>query len=376
MQKRLQTPKTEHLGRNEEIEILRAIAVIFVLLHHYEGLIVGYPALYPYVEGLYSGVDLFFCISGYVIARSLIPKLIDKTGTVFFREIISFWIKRWYRIIPSALLWVVATLAILGPNALKGNAPLWYDTFSAIFQYANFHFYHCTVEPTTHCVAFQQYWSLSLEEQFYLLIPLAIFLFRKHLSYFVLILALLQVVTERHHWSGLTGFVRTDAIAFGVLLAMISLRPAYLFLEPTALKARFGRIVPLLLLAGIAIVPTTKPIPQYMGLLSSFCLLIVWLASYDKGYVLGPSKMRRWLVKIGERSFAIYLGQIVIFIIGRKISDALMASDTPNITTKILFTLFVGALSMFVLVEVSYRFVEVPWRNRGRHIADCFNHSP
>lgn len=78
---------TDHMGRNEEIEILRAIAVFFVLLHHHEGIIPGHPKLYSYLGGLFSGVDLFFCISGYVIGRSLIPKLVDKTGVDFLRGV-------------------------------------------------------------------------------------------------------------------------------------------------------------------------------------------------------------------------------------------------------------------------------------------------
>lgn len=367
------TPLNNEVKRNEEIEVLRAVAVFFVLLHHYEALIIGYPTLYPYVEGLFSGVDLFFCISGYVIARNLIPKLLEKTGVDFLREVGVFWIKRWYRIIPSALLWVVATLVILGPSVLKGNAFLWYDTFAAIFQYANIHFYHCTVDPTTRCLVFQQYWSLSLEEQFYLLIPLVIFIFRKHLVYFMIILALLQVITERHHWSGISGFMRTDAIAFGVLLAIISFQPFHRFLEPTALKGQLGRIVPVFLLTGIAVIPTIKPIPQYMGLLSLFCLMIVWLASYEKGYVIGPGKMRRWMVKVGERSFAIYLGQIVVFNLAQKISNMLLSPYTSQTIPKVLITIFIGALTMFVFVELSYRFVELPWRNRGRLLADRFN---
>lgn len=189
----------------------------------------------------------------------------------------------------------------------------------------------------------------------------------------MVLLALLQIITERHHWTGISGFVRTDAIALGVLLAIISLQLAYRFLEPIALKGRIGHIVPLLLLAGIAIVPTIKPVPQYMGLLSLLCLMIVWLASYENGYVIGPSTMRRWMVKIGERSFSIYLGQIVVFTISRRISDALLPQDTSHITIKILLSIFIVISTMLVLVEASYRFIEVPWRNRGRLIADRFN---
>ncbi len=366
------TAAANHDHRNEEIEVLRAVAVLFVLLHHYRGLVVDHPDWYSYVEGMWSGVDLFFCISGYVIARSLLPALANQIGMPFWREVGAFWIKRWYRIIPAAWLWIVALMVLLGPNGLKHNSVFWYDAFAAIFQYSNFHFYRCAVDARLHCASLQPYWSLSLEEQFYLLIPLAVFLFRKRLWLVVLALALGQMLLERHHWTGLSGFLRTDAIALGVLLAMGSREPAYRWMEPTALKGPIGGVVPFLLLAVFAVVARTRPFPLYMGLVAVLGITLVWLASYGRGYLMGPGLLRSMVVKIGERSFSIYLAQIVCFVVARKIMAGILPADTPHLTLKLVLTILIGMVTLAVLVEASYRWVEVPWRRRGRVVADRF----
>ncbi|MDB5948004.1 MAG: acyltransferase [Ramlibacter sp.] len=361
-----------HDHRNEEIEVLRAVAVLFVLFHHYRGLVVDYPDWYGYVEGMWSGVDLFFCISGFVIARSLVPALINLRGVAFWREVGAFWIKRWYRIIPAAWLWIVALMFLFGLKGLKHNSVFWYDTFAAVFQYSNFHFYRCTVDAAQHCASLQPYWSLSLEEQFYLLIPLVVFLFRKWLWAAVLALAVWQMLLERHHWTGLTGFLRTDAIALGVLLAIGSRRPAYRRIEPTLLKGPIGWVVPVLLLGVFAVVARLRPFPLYMGLVALLAMTLVWLASYGKGYIMGPGLLRSVAVKIGERSFSIYLGQIVCFVVARKILSFVLPADTPHVTLKLCLTILIGLVALAIGVEASYRLIEVPWRRRGREVAKRF----
>ncbi|MFC5497101.1 acyltransferase family protein [Caenimonas terrae] len=359
-----------HEQRNEEIEVLRAVAVIFVLFHHYQGLVLGYPQFYGYVEGMWSGVDLFFCISGYVIARSLLPALQGKRGRPFWREVAKFWIKRWYRIIPAAWLWIVALMIVIGLKGIKGNSIFWYDTFAAMFQYANLHFYRCTVDARLHCGSFQPYWSLSLEEQFYLVIPFAAFLFRNRLWWFVAALALAQLGLARHHWTGLSGFLRTDAIALGVLLAVASRRQGYRALEPKLLAGWAGPVVSVLLLVGFGVIAHKRPFPPYMGAVAILSAVLVWIASYAKGYLMPAGWLRTVAVTIGARSFSIYLAQIVCFLIARKLVERILPADTPDGPLKLGLTLTTGLVVLALLVEASYRLVEVPWRRRGRLLVE------
>jgi peptidoglycan/LPS O-acetylase OafA/YrhL len=78
-------------GRNPEIEVLRGVAVMLVILNHVEVLLPWHHGLgWDFGGGLWCGVDLFFCISGYVIARSLLPRLRGASGEAFWREAGAF----------------------------------------------------------------------------------------------------------------------------------------------------------------------------------------------------------------------------------------------------------------------------------------------
>ncbi|PER22380.1 hypothetical protein, partial [Bacillus cereus] len=68
------------------------------------------------------------------------------------------------------------------------------------------------------------YWTLSLEEQFYLILPLLVFVSRRYLVWVLLAVVLVQFFTWRALWLSV---IRTDALALGVLLSIWSLRPSY-----------------------------------------------------------------------------------------------------------------------------------------------------
>ena len=149
-----------------EIQGLRAIAVLLVIAGH------AFPALFP---AGFIGVDIFFVISGYVITSMLIRDS-DKP---FSEYLVDFYARRIRRIIPSALLVLLATVFITihilgfitgGDTARDG---IW-----ALFFLANFHFSSQAVDyfaSATPLPILQHFWSLSIEEQFYLLWPALIF---------------------------------------------------------------------------------------------------------------------------------------------------------------------------------------------------------
>lgn len=104
-----------------DIEVLRAIAVLGVLFHHLQGNL--FTDTVPLLENIHAwaqqwwGVDLFFAISGFVIARSLIPALQGcTTRQECWQQTRNFWLRRVFRLLPSAWLWLVgwSVLVILG----------------------------------------------------------------------------------------------------------------------------------------------------------------------------------------------------------------------------------------------------------------------
>ena len=160
-----------------DIQGLRAVAVGLVALDHAN---VG-----PF-DGGFVGVDVFFVISGYLIT-SLLLREADRTGRVSLRD---FYARRARRILPAALLVIVATLVLSvmyldGAAALLvGEQAIWATFFAANIKFARDSTdYFSADQPAS---PLQHYWSLAVEEQFYLFWPLillvALLLLRKRLG--------------------------------------------------------------------------------------------------------------------------------------------------------------------------------------------------
>lgn len=152
-------------GIRPEIQALRAIAVAIVVLYHL------WPSVVP---GGFVGVDVFFAISGFLITSHLFREL-DRTGSVSLRE---FWARRARRILPAALL--VLLFCALGTIAVvpRGSWDQFLGEIRAATTYTqNWHLAAAAVDYLGADNApspVQHFWSLSAEEQFYLVWPVLI----------------------------------------------------------------------------------------------------------------------------------------------------------------------------------------------------------
>jgi peptidoglycan/LPS O-acetylase OafA/YrhL len=159
---------SRHTGQRPErfrtdIQGMRAIAVLAVALGH-----AGIPGF----SGGFVGVDVFFVISGFLISRLLLDEL-SATATL---DLVGFWIKRARRLLPNALITLLATILLTafifpGYNLLL----LAREITRTCLELSNFYFagravdyFHFDDAPSP----VMQFWSLSVEEQFYLLWPL------------------------------------------------------------------------------------------------------------------------------------------------------------------------------------------------------------
>jgi peptidoglycan/LPS O-acetylase OafA/YrhL len=150
-----------------DVEGLRAVAVVLVVLYH-AGL-----GLFP---GGYVGVDVFFVISGFVITGLLLREQATGDGPI---SLARFYGRRIRRILPAATLVIVTTVvaAYAAVGVIGGNQSAVDARWTAVFL-ANFHF---AAEGTNYLTALQapsplqNFWSLAVEEQFYLVYP-ALFL--------------------------------------------------------------------------------------------------------------------------------------------------------------------------------------------------------
>lgn len=158
-------PSAQTRGVRADIQSLRALAVGLVVLNHL------WPGDLP---GGYIGVDIFFVISGYLITSHLVRE-VNATGGV---KLGSFWARRAKRLLPAALVVLIASGIIaltLVPLLYQQSALRQIAAAGAYFlnwllfaESADYFAQTDALSPVTH------YWSLSVEEQFYVVWPLVI----------------------------------------------------------------------------------------------------------------------------------------------------------------------------------------------------------
>ena len=161
------SPEAQDPGRafRPDVEGLRAVAVAVVVLYH-----AGVPGF----SGGYVGVDVFFTISGFVITKLLLRQ-VDRYGRPHFAE---FYACRARRILPAASLVVLGTIiaSYLWLGFIRGNETATDARWVAVFL-GNNHFasvgenYFQSEMPPSPLL---NYWSLAVEEQFYVVYPAAI----------------------------------------------------------------------------------------------------------------------------------------------------------------------------------------------------------
>ncbi|MDR7384097.1 acyltransferase family protein [Promicromonospora iranensis] len=150
-----------------EVQALRALAVLLVLVYHID------PDVLP---GGYIGVDVFFVISGFLITGHLWREA-STTGTVDLKR---FWAARARRILPASLATTVGVIAIalvlLPPSLVES---WWKQALASVLYVENWALAAESVDyqaASNNPTAFQHFWSLGVEEQFYLVWPLLVLL--------------------------------------------------------------------------------------------------------------------------------------------------------------------------------------------------------
>jgi peptidoglycan/LPS O-acetylase OafA/YrhL len=360
-------------SRIDDIEILRAAAILIVVAGHLFFLFPWGPQWLRsstiYVQ-TWGGVDLFFVVSGFVISRSLIPAMLaapDRSAAM--REAVSFWIRRMFRIIPAAWAWLfvilMATVFFNGSGAFGFLPNNLMDALAVLLQVFNLHVYSCAAVKQGICgsEAISMYWSLSVEEQFYLFLPIILMLVSKRYRPLAAIVVALQIALPRQ-WPDLAWYTRTDGLFLGVLIAATCKETWGAALEPTALGRsrilRGGFLV--LALVGILVMGSNDIVPFGGGMIVLLSGVLVFAASFDKGYIATRGWLRNLLLAIGARSYSLYLAHIFGYLLTREIWFRAGVKIDDSWTAPLLAS---AALVCCVLTEASYRLIEQPFRQKA-----------
>ena len=355
--------KGPHLTYRPGLDGLRALAVIGVFLYHAHPHTVGGSGWLP---GGFLGVDLFFVLSGYLITSILLIEWEHHRRI----DLLRFWRRRARRLFPAVIVVVLAALLLSAIFARDDLGRTRNDTISSLFYFNNWHqiaanasYFVRMGNPSllTH------FWSLAVEEQFYILWPLLlvpglIFLGRRWLPLVVIAgigasAALMWLLYNGPASDPSRVYYGTDTRAF-LLLMGILLALWWPYVE------RIRRALPVLELLGLAALGLTiwlfatiqdydSVIYQGGDLAASFCFAVLIAAVahprtlIGKGFGIAPL---RW---IGERSYGIYLWHWPIVALTQPGVDVSWTGPT-SIVLRAALTVVAAALS--------YRFIEQPIR--------------
>ena len=341
-----------------EIDGLRAIAVGAVIFYHAQIKVFGDKIF----TGGFIGVDIFFVISGYLITSIILKELVT-TGTFSFKH---FYKKRVRRILPALLFVMLVSFLFaciyLFPTSLVdfSKSILYSLGFSS-----NFYFYYSGQEYGAESGLLKPFlhtWSLSVEEQFYILFPIALLVIFRYLRKYLIHILILGFVislgladwSSRNHPSASFYFLHTRIweLLAGSILAYFDIT-----LGHRSKNKILNLILPStgLLLIGYSIWffnhNTFHPSLYTLLPILGSCL-IIWYSNKEE--IITKILSTKLFVGIGLISYSLYLWHYPIFAFARTINFS-----QGDIYKKILLGLVTLIFSI-----ISYYFVEKPFRNK------------
>ncbi|STX30196.1 acyltransferase [Legionella beliardensis] len=358
--------------KNLEIEYLRAVAILMTLLCHFPAVIYSdYFVKLFLIYSPWTGVDLFFCISGYVISKSYMDFFDRYRNSCFWESFQVFWLKRAYRLIPVAWLWLLIHLVLaccFNSTHVFGSIYENIRSMTAVMTFwANLANVKGILEP--HPV----YWSLALEEQFYLIFPLFLFFTVKNARWKILLAGIMVQFFILRLPKELAWCFRLDAMLWGVLIYLFSQANLYHLFNPTFLKNSFLKkaIIVIFLLYLLGAIPAQlTALPIAVGLIAMTSAFLVWLASYQAGYIPFVPILSPIMEWFGARSYSLYLIHMPAYRITMEAWTRYAHLHHEEISGTYIPALIVTAIFLTCfLAELSYQLIEQPFRRHGAKLA-------
>lgn len=349
-------------SKNTDIECLRAIAIILVMMQHYRNRLPTphfYYQMFDYIQP-WTGVDLFLAISGYLVCKTLLEHLKREPSAV---ALPNFWRRRTVRLLPAFVFWAAISVCVASAVAdvpTQGFVDSAKGAIVGLIGIANLYWTLCAKHGFT-CVHHDynsHFWSLALEWQLYVLLAASIALLSKRLAF--LALAICAIVASCFHapsfswaWS-----LRPQAFVLGSLIYVSSQHDlgskVISFMGNTSLK----RIILAVGVAIVVVAPAAANEPFVIPLVGIGAAIALFSAILSgETYPTFLSALLQW---IGARSYSIYLCHLsVIYALQKAL---IVKTDFTGPSSSYLFGIaWVCYLSLTMMAaDLSYRFIERP----------------
>lgn len=339
-------PQTRHIAYRPDIDGLRALAVLSVVIFH------AFPSV---LAGGFIGVDIFFVISGYLISSILIKHMDMSRFSIYM-----FYQRRVIRIFPALIFVLFSSLTFgwlallpdeyksLAKHSLSGagfvsNLTLWSE--ASYFDVA------AEVKPLLHL------WSLGVEEQFYLIWPVMLLLIWKHGKWLtgsiLLVIAASFALNIHQSLHNPTADFYSPLTRFWELLAgaLIAANAKKIIFEPRVADCISGCGL-MLILSGLVMTTSKDSFPGAAALVPVLGAAML-ITSGERSFVNRTILSNRLLVGIGLISYPLYLWHWPLLSFSR-----IVQSETPTLAVRGAAL----AIALFMAI-MTYWLIEAPIRN-------------
>ncbi|MDB5389790.1 MAG: acyltransferase-like protein, partial [Planctomycetaceae bacterium] len=341
---------------------LRAVAILAVLFFH---------ALPGTLKGGFTGVDVFFVLSGYLISSVILHDM--RIGEFTIR---GFYIRRIQRLFPNTICMILVTVALSYVVLLPWTAVrvaqhgLW-----ALCNLSNVYIWLTAGGywgDSANSLPLLHTWSLAVEEQFYLVFPIVLWILGRRSR--TLILTVTSCLAVASFFLNVNGIRTNSAATFYLLptrawepllgaVVAICQMPTDVNQPQTVVKNAFalelaGWIGLATIVSGFFVITEGTDFPGWIALVPALGAVAVIVSIVDGNTRMARLLSKPFMVAIGKLSYSLYLWHWPLIVIGRKKAE--LTGDSEQLGT------LIGAALGIVLSVIAYWCIEQPLRLHGR----------